>query len=215
MTTNTGSINVEIDPQPGDKPAILFLSSDIGSVTVRIADAYLRRRHKARRTIYTEIHSLTGTIFAEILLGYGGCALVETTTGPQTLSIWTSGVGPDDEISNLTTTSGTGTQKITLTSLDSDRIPVSSIRGIHQSLATATLDIIYSPHWVGKVHAAASPFGVVSVIGDDLKYIEKDRDNVVAYRGSERNLTLTEVISKGTGDASFRSSKRDGPESVL
>lgn len=212
MTTTTGAIDVEIDPQPGDDPAILFLSSDIGSVTLRIADTYLRRRNKAQRTIYTEIHSLTGSIYAEILLGYGGRATVETTTGVQTLSILTSGVGPDDEISNLTTTSGTGTQKVVLTSLDSKRTPVSNVRGVHQSLATASLDIVYSPYWIGKVHAAVTPFGTVTVTGDDLQYAEKQVDNILAYRGSG-NLTLTEVISKGTGNASFRSSKRDGANS--
>lgn len=200
---------MEIDPQPGDTPAVLFLSSDIGSVTVRITDAYLRRRVRAQRTIHTEIRSLTGTISAEILLGYGGYAIVETTTGVQTLSILTSGVGPDDEISNLTTSSGTGTQKVVLTSLDSARKPVSNIRGLHQSFGTASLDVVYSPAWVGTVHAAALPFGQVSVVGDDLKYLEKDNDNIVAYRGSGRNLTLTEVISKGTGNAFFRSSKQD------
>lgn len=207
MTTTTGTIDVEIDPQPGDGPAILFLSSDIGSVTVRISDAYLRRRKRAQRTIYTEIHSLTGTICAEILLGYGGRATVESTTGVQSLSVLTSGVGPDDEVSNLTTTTGTGTQKVVLTSLDSEHIPVSSIRGVHQSFATASLDIVYSPAWVGRVHAAASPFGLVSVVGDDLEYTEKEADSIVAFRGSGRDLTLTEVISKGTGNASWRSSK--------
>lgn len=212
LTTTTGAIDVEIDPQPGDEPAILFLSSDIGSVTVRIADTFLRRRNKARRTIHTEIHSLTGSVCADILLGYGGYATVETTTGVQTLSIFTSGVGPEDETSNLTTTSSTGTQQVVLTSLESDKTPVSNIRGVHQSFGTASLNIIYSPSWVGKVHAAALPFGQVTVTGDDLKYTEKHTDEIVAYRGSG-NLTLTEVISKGTGNASFRSSKRDGTDS--
>lgn len=215
MTTTTGDINIEIDPQPGDDPAILFLSSDIGSVTVRLNDAFFRHRDKAQRTIFTEIHSLTGSICAEILLGHGGYAKIESTTGKQTLHILTSGVGPKDEVSNLTTTSGTGTQKVVLSSLDPERSAVSNIRGLHQSMATASLDIVYSPSWVGKVHAAVSPFGQVSVTGDDLNFAEQELDSIIAYRGSGRNLTLTEVISKGTGNASFRSSKRDAEESVL
>lgn len=206
---------MEVDPQPGDDPAVLILSSDIGSVTVRMTDGYLRRRKRAQRTIHTQIRSLTGSISAEILLGYGGSALVETTTGVQALSILTYGVGPGDNISSLTTTSGTGTQKVVLTSLESEHKRVSSIHGVHRSFGTASLDIVYSPSWVGQIHAAASPFGSVSVTGDNLKYTQKNIDNIVAYRGTGRNLTLTEVISEGTGSASFKCSKRDGTGSVL
>lgn len=204
LSTTTGSIDIAIDPQPGDQPAVLMLSSDTGSITLRISSDYLHRRHKAARAIHTEIRSLTGTVNAAILLGHGSYALVDTRTGAQVLSVMGSGMGRHDEVSNLTTYSNTGAQRVTMTSVDAADEPLTNLRAEHHSFATASLDITYPPVWLGKVHAIASLFGHVDVQGDNLEYIKQDGSEVIAYRGPVRHRQKVEAISDGTGRVSFK-----------
>ncbi|KAK5939375.1 hypothetical protein PMZ80_008679 [Knufia obscura] len=204
LSTTTGAIDIEIDPQPGDQPAILILSSQTGSITLRLSSAYLHRRHKAARAIHTEIRSLTGSVTAEILLGHGSFALVDTGTGTQILSILASGMGRHDEISNLTTYSKTGAQRVTLTSLGPTSDSLTNLRAEHHSFATASLDITYPAVWSGKVRAAAFLSNHLSVKGKDLEYVKQDDLELVAYRGPVKGRQTVEVISDGTGDLSFK-----------
>ena len=204
LTTTTGTIDIEIDPQPGDLPAILTLASSTGSITLRLSPEYLQRQHRAARPIHTKIKSLTGTVDAAILLGHGGYAFVDTTTGTQVLSIVPSGIGRHDELSNLTTHSKTGAQKVTFVSLDGAYEPITNLRAEHRSLATAPLDIAYPSVWLGKVHATTSLFGHLSVQGDDLEYIKQAKGEVIAYRGPVRNRQTVEIISDGTGSVNFK-----------
>lgn len=157
-----------------------------------------------QRTIYTEIRSITGTVGAEILLGHGGSTLVDTGSGPQNLWILGSGIGPHDEMSNLTTISRTGLQKIILLSLEAPYKPISKLRAEHHTLGTASLDITYPSVWLGELHTIAAPFGRVAVSGDGLQFQRQEHDFVEAYRGLGDNFTLVEVISEGIGSASFR-----------
>lgn len=204
LSSTTGTIDIEIDPQPGDQPAILLLSSDTGSITLRLSSEYLHRHHRAARAIRSEIRSLTGTVNAEILLGHGGYALVDTTTGSQVLSVMASGIGRHDEISNLMTYSKTGAQTVVVTSLDPAYEPLTNLRAEHHSFATGPLDIIYPAAWLGKVHAAAGLFGHINVQGDDLEYVKQGKSEIIAYRGPVKGRQNVEVISDGTGSVKFR-----------
>jgi len=204
LTTTTGAIDVEIDPQPGDLPAILTLASSTGRITLRLSSEYLNRQHRAARPIHTRIRSLTGTVDATILLGHGGYAFVDTSTGSQVLSIVSSGIGQHDELSNLTTHSRTGAQKVTFVSLDGAYEPITNLRAEHRSLATGSLDIVYPSVWLGKVHATASLLGHLGVQGDDLKFIKQAKHEIIAYRGPVKNRQTVEVISDGTGRVNFK-----------
>jgi len=204
LTTTTGTINIEIDPQPGDKPAQLLLSTDTGSIRVRLSSAYLHRRHRAARAIDTNIRSLTGTVNAEILLGHGGNASVDTSTGAQVLSVLTSGIGRHDEVSELKTYSKTGSQRLTLTSLHPESELLTNLRAEHHSFVTAQLDIVYPRVWLGKVHATASLPGHLAVSGSDLEYVKQGTSEITAYRGPVKNRQTVDVVSHGTGNANFQ-----------
>ena len=199
LTATTGAIDITIEPQPGDHPAMLFLSSDLGSITVRLHES--RRSHA--RTIFTEIHSVTGSVTAEVLLANGGRANVETTTGSQMLSVLTSRIGPHDPISNLTTTARTGVQNIAVSSLDGK--PITKLRGDHRSTHTGSLEVTYPSGrgWSGAVHAKAKTWGSVSVTGEGLNYEKQDQRDVKATRGNPP-FEIVEVISEGTGSVVFR-----------
>lgn len=204
LTTTTGAIDIEIDPQPADHPAVLILSTAIGSITVRLSPTYRCQRRKVQRTIYTHIQSLTGNVVAEILLGNAGFARVDTAAGLQNLSVLTYGVGPEHETSNITTQSNSGPQKVVVSTLESSSKAVSRLRALHHSYGTSSLDIVYPSAWVGQVHAAASLPGLVSVRGDNLRFTKQCENDITAYRGEDGNLTLVKVISEGTGSASFK-----------
>jgi len=204
LTTTTGAIDIEIDPQPGDQPAQLLLSSSTGSITLRLSPDYLHRRHRAARAINTEIRSRTGTVTADILLGHGSYALVDTFTGSQNLSVMASGVSRQDEPSDLKTYSKTGAQKVTVTPLDHASGAMTNLRAEHHSFATAPLDIIYPAVWLGKIHAVTSFVGRIAVEGHDLEYVKQGNTEIVAYRGPVGHRQTVEVISDGSGSASFR-----------
>lgn len=204
LTTMTGAIDIEIDPQPGDQPAQLLLSSGTGSITLRLSPEYLHRRHRAARCINTEIRSLTGTVTAELLLGHGSCAVVDTSTGSQILSVMASGIRRQDELSDLKTYSRTGAQNVTVTSLDSALEPMTNLRAEHHSFATAPLNIVYPAVWLGRVHAIASLRGHLGVEGDNIEYVKQGNTEIIAYRGPVRGRQTIEVISDGTGSVSFQ-----------
>lgn len=141
---------------------------------------------------------------AEILLGNAGFARVDTAAGLQNLSVLTYGVGPEHETSNITTQSNSGPQKVVVSTLEPSYKPVSRLRALHHSFGTSSLDIVYPSAWLGEVHAAASLPGLVTVSGDDLRFTKQYENDITAYRGQDGNLTLVEVISEGTGSASFK-----------
>lgn len=165
---------------------------------------YRRRRNRARRTIHTEIRSLTGSVVADILLGNGGAALIDTTTGNQMVSVLTYDVGSHDDVSNLTTFSETGAQKLVLNSLESAYKYITNVRAEHHGFATAALDIDYPSNWLGEIRAHVSPLGLVDVQGDDLDFTKTGHREIIAHRGSSEDMQRVEVISDGTGTASFK-----------
>lgn len=203
LTTTTGTIDVEIEPDDGDRPAILILSTATGAINLRVSRDYVNRKHKARRTIFTNIKTLTGTVNADILVGHGGSASVKTNTGSQSLSIMTFGVGPKDAVSNLTTSSGTGSQQVALSSLDLPNAPITNLQANHHGLTTATLNIQYPAQWYGEIHAVSMPMGNVHVQGRDLVYTKNGEFEVIAHRGSYLNTRTIKIVSEGTGSIQF------------
>lgn len=141
---------------------------------------------------------------AEILLGNGGSALVDTTTGNQVLTVSTYNVGAHDNSSYLMTYSKTGAQKVVLTSMEPSYKTITKLSAEHHGFATATLDIDYPANWLGEVHGLVSPLGNLQVSGNDLEYTKTSDKEIFAYRGPAIDRQRVDVISDGTGSAVFR-----------
>lgn len=141
---------------------------------------------------------------AEILLGGGGSALVDTTTGNQALTISTYDVGVHDDRSNLTTYSTTGAQKVVLSSMEPSYKTITKVSAEHHGFATAVLDIDYPSNWLGEIHSLVSPLGHLEVSGKDLEYTKTSDKEINASRGPAENRQRVDVISDGTGSAIFR-----------
>lgn len=203
LTTTTGSIDVEVDPQSGDEPAYLVLASNTGRIRVRMAPTFLARRQVPSRAIFTEIRTVTGAISAEILLGHGGYADIETVTGQQHLSLLLYDVGPDDVASNITTSSRTGQQRIVVQPLVPSITPITNINAQHRGTATAALNLDYPRQWNGEIYALASPLGNVEIDGSQLEFTRYSEHEKMAYRGSASSRHRVDAISIGTGSVSF------------
>lgn len=203
LTTTTGFIDVEIDPQPGAEPAYLLLASNTGRVKLRLSPAFLSKKQVPSRAIFTEIRTETGAVSAEILLGHGGYATVETVTGQQHLSVLLYDVGPEEAVSNITTSSRTGQQKIVLQPLVPSTEAITNIHAKHRGTATAALDIEYPSKWMGEIYALASPLGNVEIDGSELEFIRYTEHEKMAYRGADSSRHKVEAISIGTGSVSF------------
>lgn len=202
LSSATGTIDIEIDPQPGDSPAYLVISSNVGGINIKVSPEYLSRRQRAHRPIYTEIRTFTGSISAEILLGNGGLAFVDSALGAQVLEVLTYDVHSRGESSNITTESSTGAQKVNVRSIDGSFI--TNVNARHHAAATGSLDITYPNTWLGEVHVMSTIIGRAILEGENLDYTRKDDHEAVAHRGSPEGRHTIEVISDGTGIASFR-----------
>lgn len=202
LKSATGVIDIEIDPQPGDGPAYLIVSSDVGRVNIKVSPEYLSRRKRTHRPIFTEIRTFTGSISADILLGNGGLAFVDSALGTQVLEVLTYDVYSQRETSNITTESTTGAQKINLRSIDKSFI--TDVRARHHVAATGSLDITYPATWLGEVHVVSTVLGRAIAEGDKLEYTRQDDIEVIAHRGGPTGGPSVEVVSDGTGIASFK-----------
>lgn len=232
LSTTTGNIDIELDPQPvedssspllNNNAAHLFLRSDTGTINLRLASSYISNPYRPTRPIIAEIRTATGQINAQLPLTHAGSLEITTTTGQQILSIYYIDSDSDSTAalnlhnnhhsasvlsspSTLTTRSTTGSQHLTLQALNSHH-PITALTATHHSQATANLHILYPPTWHGIIDAtttAAAPMTGLSVTGADLVYEVKDDHHIRARRGTERNDALVRISSDGTGKVEFR-----------
>lgn len=145
---------------------------------------------------------MTGSISADILLGDGGFAFVDSTLGTQVLNVLTYDVHLNGQTSNITTESTTGAQIINLQSMDGSFI--TDVHARHHTAATGSLEITYPSTWLGEVHVMSTILGRASLKGEDLDFTKEDENEIIAHRGTPTGRQRVEVISDGTGTASFK-----------
>lgn len=74
------------------------------------------------------------------------------------------------------------------------------------SQGTGHIELQYSNHWRGRVHAKASPIGKVEVQGCAGLVFDKEEENeVFAHKGRGEDLKLVDVVSEGLGGVVFKS----------
>lgn len=220
LSTTAGDIDIELDPQSADDPlhsdtdpALLFLSSDLGNINLRLANNYISNSHRPSRPILVEIHTFAGQVTAQLPLTQPGSLEISTSIGQQILNIFSIdanstarprnvNIKPQLQ-SNITTRSSTGTQHLTLHALNPYQ-PITALTSLHHSLATADLKLKYPDTWLGIVDATAgAPINGFTVSGDDLVYTAKDNYHVRARRGRDSDDALVQIRSDGTGAVEF------------
>lgn len=204
LATVSGSISVTVNPQAGDKPAVLRLSSTSGSIYVSMGETSWRWDRlplsvSSNRTFETYISTASGAISGSILHGNGGRTDLRTRSASMTMEINALGVGKNDSVSRISTsTSGSGSQVIRVHSAGTIR----AIEGSHTMQGSGSLDITYGPQWEGVVHAKVRGSGSVNIDGTDLEFQGGGKD-VYAKRG-KGDLKGVDVLGSGSGSIAFR-----------
>ena len=202
LETTSGSISITVNPQSGDKPAILRLSSSSGSINVRMGETswnWGRHPHSVstNRTFETILTSKSGTVSGSVLHGNGGKTHASSKSGSINLTINTVGVSENDTISRLSTSSNSGSQSIIVRSSGAVR----GLEASHVVHGSGSMTVNYPSNWDGVVHAKSGGSGHVQVNGNNLEYQGGGRD-IWARRGTGE-LKDIEVIGKGSGSVQF------------
>lgn len=182
------------------------------------------------RLIHTTIESSSGSVNGQLLLTAGSEIHIRTSSGSLNMRLVTTGAGSNTRMlskleqeyahaagtassesdlrSALTTTSGSGSQNITISSGATDTSGgaiISALQAKHHSTGSGSMNINYPRDWFGMVHASIGGSGNVSVRGDGLEYDKRGKSEVYAWRGVDLGSAYVnvELRTDGSGGESF------------
>jgi hypothetical protein len=189
-------------------PAILRLSTQSGSINIKIDNSYLNAAQTARyhdalnRTFDTKISSFSGSISGSILVGGGGGTTVTLRSGSLNLAIYPVNVDHDSPESTLSTSTVSGSSNIKVQN------PIfggkmTQLVAHHDSIGSGSMTIKYPSTWEGGVHAKSVGSGCVLVRGQGLQFDQYGSREVVGWRGGERNGKMINLNTLGSGSINF------------
>jgi hypothetical protein len=198
LSTSSGSINIRLDPQPGDGPAVLRLRSQSGSVTVKLSDDYMKRLGKQNispRPWHTTIITTSGSVRIKIPITGGSTTSIDTNSASIGAVLYATNIGPGDAISTLSTSSDSGSQNIEVQSTLGTAV-VSNLAARHHSRGSASMKISYPQAWQGRLHASVGGSASVKVQGQGLQFSQHGDRETFAWRGEGQPM---EVRCDGSG----------------
>lgn len=180
-----------------------------GSINVKMVDSsWLPWKPaptiKTNRTLDLELSTKSGSINGNVLAGNGGSTTLSSQSGSQGVTIYTVGVSKQDNSTRISTTTGSGSQRVKVVSSASEN--VFALEARHLATGSGTLMVEYPSTWMGKVHARLSGSGHVHVSGSDLEKSGGGKD-IYAWRGEKKDLNdlrEVEVYGKGSGSLFFK-----------
>ncbi|EXJ85582.1 hypothetical protein A1O1_05947 [Capronia coronata CBS 617.96] len=208
LSTTSGSITVDIEVQPGDKPAVLRLATTSGSVRVRMTSRgglFSKRtinESVRERTFVTEISTSSGSISGDIIHGNGGSTRISAHSASINLDIFTVGVSEDDPASRISTTTNSGSQNLRLVAPLGSSEPVRAIGASHNVLGSGSMNIRYPMEWEGMVHVLVQGSGSVSANGQGLIVRRQNSNELYGYKGNKEGRTV-EIFEQGSGSIRF------------
>jgi hypothetical protein len=204
----SGSINVEIDVQSGDKPAVLRLSAQSGSVFVRFTQkgGFMKKRifpeAVRARVIQSTVSTMSGSVSGDIVHGNGGWTRISTHSGSINLDVYTYGVSEHDQVSRLSTASNHGSQTLRVISDIASSEAVRAIEAKHEITGSGSINISYPNEWEGTVHVTTFGYGSSSASGHGLVVRKESSHELYGYRGETQGRTV-EVVEQGSGSVRF------------
>jgi hypothetical protein len=211
LSTTSGSIRINVEIQPGDKPAVLRLATQSGSVRVHIGGSggvvsrFRLADSVSKRTFQTDIQTQSGSVGGSLVHGNGGSTSISTASGSMTVTLYTVGVSGTDADSTITTTSNSGSQRIALKSeVSSIGTPVRAVQANHVAHGSASIYIDYSREWEGTVHTRVLGSGSLGVSGRNLETQCQGRRECWGRRGNDAEKAgRVEVLGEGSGSLTF------------
>ncbi|KIW35058.1 hypothetical protein, variant [Cladophialophora immunda] len=208
LSTTAGSITITVDVQPGDKPAVLRLSSSAGSVNVKMTSGggFFTKPTipdtAKTRTLVTEISTNAGSVSGNLVHGNGGSTTISTNAGSISVTIFAVGVSEMDPQSNISTTSNSGSQHIKVVpTLDSTEA-IRAIEAVHTVRGSGSMNVAYPPQWEGMVHLSSRGHGSIGASGTGLVVRKESSRELYGYRGATQGRTV-EISEMGHGSVRF------------
>ena len=208
LSTQSGSIIVTIDVQPGEKPAVLRLASESGSVGVKMTSGggFLKKRtvpDAARaRVLRTELSTKSGSVHGDVVHGNGGSTSASVVSGSINLDIFTVAVSEMDPVSNLSTVSNQGSQHIHIFPDVNSSEPIRAIEASHMVKGSGSMNIEYPNEWEGMVHLSAFGSGSIGASGRGLVVRKESSHELYGYKGSKEGRKV-EITELGSGSMRF------------
>ncbi|OAL26233.1 hypothetical protein AYO22_04411 [Fonsecaea multimorphosa] len=208
LSTTAGSITVNVEVQPGEKPAVLRLSTFSGSVNVKmISGGGLFSKptvsDAARsRTLVTEISTKAGSVSGSVVHGNGGSTSISTLSGSISVSIFAVGVAETDPESTISTTSISGSQHIKVVPALGSTEAIRAIEASHTIRGSGSMNIAYPLEWEGMVHLSTHGHGSIAASGTGLVVRRESSRELKGYRGATQGRKV-EILEIGSGSVKF------------
>ncbi|OAP59205.1 hypothetical protein AYL99_06503 [Fonsecaea erecta] len=208
LSTTAGSITVTVDVQPGDKPAVLRLSTSAGSVNVKMVSGggFFSKPTVSdaakSRTLVTEISTYAGSVSGSLVHGNGGSTSISTNAGSISVTIFAVGVSELDPQSNISTISNSGGQHIKVVPALSSTEAIRAIEAAHTIRGSGSMNIAYPPQWEGMVHVSTHGHGSIDAHGAGLVVRKESSRELYGYRG-EKEGKKVEISEIGSGSVKF------------
>ena len=198
LSTVSGSINVNVVPQYGDKPAVLRIGSVSGSVRISIDDNWTQVSQS--RVFETYISTTSGSISGSIIQSGGGNTDVRSISGRIKLNLLPVNLDDGGNESHISTREMSGSTQIVLESpLDKSRI--TKLSASYQCSGSGSIEVYHPPEWEGKVHARSVGSGRVDLDGNLDDIVQHGRKDVEGRRG--HGSELIDMKTMGSGRVKF------------
>ncbi|KAI9699223.1 MAG: hypothetical protein M1820_007195 [Bogoriella megaspora] len=224
ITTESGSINVSVDPKNASdqypRPAESIFNSAQGSITVKFPTADTTTRAKKSflpetggmwsfgvpdRDYRTTVTTKTGSIHGSFL--HGSATKLITTSGSITASVYP--LHASSEMSGLGTVTRSGTTRLHVHDpLLESGVPVRHLYSSHDS-GSGSLHLQFPSVWEGTIKGVAES-GSIHVVGKGVEVIEEGRRDV-GFIGPFAHRILAK---KGHGQSEIGFSSGSGSVSV-
>lgn len=209
LSTTSGSISIKVDVQPGEKPAVLRLSSVAGSINVKfVSGRGLRSQptlspEASTRTLNVEISTHAGSISGDLLHGNGGSTVLSSQAGSVNVKIYTVGVSELDPPSKISVSTWSGSQNVEVRAPLASTEALRAIEASHTVTSSGSMDIRYPNEWEGMVHIKSGGPGSVAASGRGLVVQKESSRELYGYKGMKEGRTI-EIQEAGSGSVQFR-----------
>lgn len=154
------------------------------------------------RVLDTDISTHSGSISGSLVHGKGGSTRISTHSSSITLDIFTHGVSEHDPVSNISTSSKSGSQNIRVVAPKRSTEPVRAIEASHTVLGSGSMRINYPSEWEGTVHMKQQGSGNVWASGEGLLVRKESSGELYGYKGNKEGRTI-EIFEQGSGTIKF------------
>jgi hypothetical protein len=201
ISTISGSIAIDIIPEDADPsspatPATLRATANSGSININYPRAY--GRPIPQRNYITSVLTKSGSVSGHYI--HGSETSLSTTSGSIAVSILPFHA-KNATSSSLHTSTSSGSSSIRLEAPHLGQ-NLTGLTAKHECLGSGSANVDYPRVWEGTATAHVGGSGSLSVGGNGVEVVRRDRKYVVGVKG-DRDASDVEVYGRGSGSMRF------------